>query len=120
MTVIKLLKSWAIPPASRPTASIFCAWRSCSSLCRSASSARLRSVTSSTAVCVAGAPSQRMDDSWISVHIGVPSRFSAWHSYRDGADSPRVLAAASLSIRASSCGAIQRRASRPITSRGLS
>src|SRR5688572_31865194 len=36
---IWLLKSWATPPARRPTASIFCDWRSCSSR-------RLRSVTS--------------------------------------------------------------------------
>ena len=28
MTVSRLLKSWATPPASRPTASIFCACRS--------------------------------------------------------------------------------------------
>ncbi len=34
----RLLKSWATPPASRPTASIFCDWRSCSSR-------RLRSAT---------------------------------------------------------------------------
>ena len=33
MTVSRLLKSWAIPPASRPIASIFCDWRSCSSTC---------------------------------------------------------------------------------------
>ena len=39
MTINKLLKSCATPPASRPTASIFCAWRSCSSSTR-------RSVTS--------------------------------------------------------------------------
>ena len=31
--------SWARPPASRPTASIFCAWRNCASLRRSAASA---------------------------------------------------------------------------------
>ena len=31
ITVSRLLKSWATPPASRPTASIFCACRSCSS-----------------------------------------------------------------------------------------
>ena len=31
ITVSRLLKSWATPPASRPTASIFCDWRSCSS-----------------------------------------------------------------------------------------
>ena len=30
MTVRRLLKSWATPPASRPTASIFCDWRSSS------------------------------------------------------------------------------------------
>jgi hypothetical protein len=30
MTVSRLLKSWATPPASRPMASIFCACRSCS------------------------------------------------------------------------------------------
>ena len=30
-TLSRLLKSWATPPASRPTASIFCAWRSCAS-----------------------------------------------------------------------------------------
>ena len=29
----RLLKSWAMPPASWPTASIFWAWRSWSSLC---------------------------------------------------------------------------------------
>ena len=31
MAVSRLLKSWAMPPASCPTASIFCDWRSCSS-----------------------------------------------------------------------------------------
>ena len=31
MTVRMLLKSWATPPARVPMASIFCAWRSCSS-----------------------------------------------------------------------------------------
>ena len=29
--VRRLLKSWAMPPVSWPTASIFCAWRNCSS-----------------------------------------------------------------------------------------
>ena len=47
MPVSRLLKSCAIPPASWPTASIFCAWRSCSSLRRSASSPARRSVMSS-------------------------------------------------------------------------
>src|SRR4051794_22295680 len=46
MAVSTLLKSWATPPASRPTASIFWAWRSCASLMRSASSTRRRSVRS--------------------------------------------------------------------------
>jgi hypothetical protein len=35
MTVSRLLKSWATPPARRPIASIFCACRSCSSSCAS-------------------------------------------------------------------------------------
>ena len=37
MTDKRLLKSWATPPARLPMASIFCDWRSCSSLRRSAS-----------------------------------------------------------------------------------
>src|SRR5207253_3118340 len=41
MAVSRLLKSWAIPPARRPTASIFCVWRNRSSRARC-------SVTSST------------------------------------------------------------------------
>ena len=46
MTISRLLKSCAMPPARRPTASIFCDWRSCSSSpCRS-SSARRRSLMS--------------------------------------------------------------------------
>ena len=39
MTVSRLLKSWAMPPASCPMACIFCDWRSCSS-------SRFRSVMS--------------------------------------------------------------------------
>src|SRR6267143_754251 len=50
ITVRRLLKSWATPPARRPTASIFCAWRSRSSDCRRASSARLRSTPTATAL----------------------------------------------------------------------
>ena len=46
MALSRLLKSWATPPASRPTASIFWAWRSCSCDCRSASSARFRPLMS--------------------------------------------------------------------------
>ena len=46
MTMSRLLKSWAMPPASRPTASIFWDWRSCSSSRRRSSSASRRSVTS--------------------------------------------------------------------------
>ena len=41
----RLLKSWAMPPASRPTASIFCAWRSCASM--RATSVTLSNVTAS-------------------------------------------------------------------------
>src|ERR1044072_2302085 len=41
--VRRLLKSWAMPPVSWPTASIFCAWRS-------ASSARSRSATSASSL----------------------------------------------------------------------
>src|SRR5882672_3429825 len=40
MAVSRLLKSWAMPPASRPIASIFCDCRSCSSVC--ALSVRIR------------------------------------------------------------------------------
>ncbi len=43
MTVRRLLKSWATPPASRPTASIFCDCRSCASAWCSASLAFARS-----------------------------------------------------------------------------
>ena len=49
MAVSMLLKSWAMPPARCPMASIFWAWRSCSSLSLSAASALLRSVMSSAA-----------------------------------------------------------------------
>ena len=43
MTVSRLLKSWAMPPVSWPTASIFCDWRSASSACsRSAIAAATR------------------------------------------------------------------------------
>ena len=41
-----LLKSWATPPASRPTDSIFCAWSSWSSSLARSPSARFRSVMS--------------------------------------------------------------------------
>ena len=44
ITVRRLLKSWATPPASCPTASIFCDWRSCSSIRRSRVTSR-RSAT---------------------------------------------------------------------------
>ncbi len=33
MTANRLLKSWAMPPVSWPNASVFWAWRSCSSAC---------------------------------------------------------------------------------------
>ncbi len=44
----RVLRAWATPPASRPMASTFCHWRSCSSLLRSASSVCLLSVRSWT------------------------------------------------------------------------
>src|SRR5207247_7805787 len=47
MTPSRLLKSWATPPASRPTASIFWAWRNWASSC-------LRSVTSRRETVPAG------------------------------------------------------------------
>ena len=56
ITPSRLLKSWATPPASRPTDSIFWLWRSCSSLLRRASSARFLSVRSSTMACRHGVP----------------------------------------------------------------
>ena len=50
ITVRRLLKSWAIPPVSCPTASIFCAWRSCSSaFFRSAISCSIRRFASDSA-----------------------------------------------------------------------
>ena len=45
MAVSRLLKSCATPPASRPTASIFCDWSSFCSLSSRAVSARLRACT---------------------------------------------------------------------------
>src|SRR5438093_954890 len=50
MAVVRLLKSWATPPASRPMASIFCAWLSCAS--RS-----FRSVRSRTFMTIVSFPS---------------------------------------------------------------
>ncbi|MFT3916807.1 MAG: hypothetical protein QM704_22815 [Anaeromyxobacteraceae bacterium] len=50
MPVRRLLKSWATPPASCPTASSFCDWRSCSSAARAASSAsRSRAISRASA-----------------------------------------------------------------------
>ena len=46
ITLSRLLKSWATPPASWPMASIFCDWRSWPSSFSSAAAARLRSVMS--------------------------------------------------------------------------
>ncbi len=34
MAVSRLLKTWAMPPARRPMASMLCDWAGCSSLCR--------------------------------------------------------------------------------------
>ena len=46
MPCSRLLKSWAMPPVSWPTASIFCDWRSASSVRRSVSAASFSSVMS--------------------------------------------------------------------------
>ena len=48
MAVSRLLKSCATPPASRPTASIFCDSRSCSSRCRRSLMSRDRPSTAVT------------------------------------------------------------------------
>ncbi|MNL24156.1 hypothetical protein D3C87_1455800 [compost metagenome] len=48
--VSMLLKSWAMPPVSWPTASIFCAWRNASSA-RSRSNISLSSFSLASASC---------------------------------------------------------------------
>ena len=62
----RLLKSWATPPAKRPTASIFCAWRSLSS----------RATRSVTSCANDATPSTRPDSSTSGV---------LYHSQRNGA-----------------------------------
>ena len=58
MAVSMLLKSWATPPASCPTASIFCDCLSCSSsLWRSCSSLSLSVMSSHTVTIPRGVPS---------------------------------------------------------------
>src|ERR1700733_12291648 len=61
ITISRLLKSCATPPASLPTASIFCAWRSCSSSCRRSvmSSAISSSTSSGSSLNVAAQPLSR-------------------------------------------------------------
>ena len=61
ITISRLLKSCATPPANRPTASIFCACRSCSSNClRSVMSSAISSNTSSgSSLAVAAQPLSR-------------------------------------------------------------
>ena len=56
ITVSRLLKSCAMPPASCPTASIFCDCRSCSSARRSAAAARFCSRRSRKVACTACLP----------------------------------------------------------------
>ena len=105
MTVRRLLKSCATPPASRPTASIFWAWRSCASLWRSASSARLRSVMSSTVDWMAGSFSQRIAETWMSNQTSEPSFLTAWDSYCEGtAAAPQGSPRAGAARRARSIG----------------
>src|SRR5512144_1920093 len=54
MPVKRLLKSWAMPPVSWPTASIFCDWRRASSAClRSAIASATRASSVSLMRCMA-------------------------------------------------------------------
>ena len=89
-----LLKSWAMPPVSWPTASIFCDWRSCSATARRACSARLRSVTFWMVVRTAGLPSSSIWLALSSTSMIEPS-LRAMAQSRDGpgADADRVLLA---------------------------
>ena len=48
MTESRLLKSWATPPASRPTASIFWAWRNSRCFCSRARACSRRARASAT------------------------------------------------------------------------
>ena len=68
ITVIELLKSCAMPPASRPTDSIFCVCRSCvSSSRRSVKS----SATPATRITVPSGP--RTGNAWSRIHRTAPS-----------------------------------------------
>ena len=85
MTVSRLLKSCAMPPARRPTASIFCAWRSWSAR-------RLLSVisviTATTAAGIRSFPSSGAAE--ILTSIDAPSFL--WHTVSTVSDSPRRTA----------------------------
>ena len=58
IAVSRLLKSWAMPPASRPTASIFCACRSWPSM--RATSVTLSNVTATPSSCSRKALTEKM------------------------------------------------------------
>ena len=82
ITPSRLLKSWATPPASRPTASIFWAWRSCAS--------RLRfSVTSVTRTSRPPAPGTRSGCAATSTSMTVPSFLRCLNDGRRTPDDPR-------------------------------
>ena len=113
-----LLKSWATPPARRPTASSFCDWRSCSRVSRRVCSAATRPVTSREIPSTATTrPSEsRTATLWISVQTIDPS--SRTQRMREGCiaeSSPRNVA----SITCRSPGWM-RRGSRPGSARNSS
>ena len=97
-TVSRLLKSWAMPPASRPTASIFCAWRSCAS--RSSARSRPGGRPGGTAAAV-GVLHRR----GIEVHpIGPAARASQRASRSTCGCRPAAAAQRSLPLHATSSG----------------
>ncbi len=63
IAVSRLLKSCAMPPASRPTASIFCEWRSCSSRTSRFVSASSRSAMIAASSRPLSEPSARNENS---------------------------------------------------------
>ena len=79
IAVSMLLKSWAMPPASRPTASIFCDSRSCSSRCRRSEMSR-----STATQCVTPPVSSATGEMSVSTQRGEPSRRMFSTSSRTG------------------------------------
>ncbi len=73
ITVSMLLKSWATPPARRPTDSIFWAWRSCAWSRSFSSAAVLRPLTSRTTARTHPAPPMRVGWTVASAQKALPS-----------------------------------------------